>query len=185
MKAKYAPLIALICGLFLAALCLFLPIIRTVSTDIIGGGGWPIYWLFLTRMGGGTVFCGLLFGIAMAVTALPAVIFRKAFDKACNLVCSGIAMGLSAFGGLGLTCFFYCYALGAFNETSNHPIGYPISLFLGALSLIFFIALSFLYFLVRIEKRSFLGFFYDVACSILYLPGFFMFTSFVASLFQG
>ena len=187
MKARRFPLIVLLAGLALAAIGLLMPIISIraggAATGIIGGADAPTYWFNLTNFIGGLPFCIVLFGWAMALTSLPAVILPKPFQKACSPKTSCITLGLSAIGGLGLTCAFYCFAIAAFNEQSRHPIGYPISLAAGMICLCVFLLMICLYFVERGKNRSTLGSVYDGICSIVYLPAFFFLSSFVAELF--
>ena len=187
MKARRFPLIVLLVGLLLSVVGLVLPIIliRTggAATGIIGGADAPTYWFALTNIIGGLPFCIVLLGWAMTLTSLPAVIFHKTFQRICSPKTSGIAMGLSAIGGFGLTCAFYCYALAAFNEHSKHPIGYPLSLAAGMIAFCAFLLLICFYFMARGKKPSILGFIYDVICSIVYLPAFFFLSSFISELF--
>ena len=187
MKARRFPLIVLLVGLLLTTVGLVLPIIfiRTggAAISIIGGADAPTYWYIVRKALGGFPLWLDLLGAAMILTSLPAVIFPNTFQKACSLKTSSIALGLSAIGGLGLTCALYCLALAAFNERSRHPIGYPLSLAAGMISLCAFLLMICLYFMARGKKPSIFGFVYDVICSILYLPAFFFLSSFVAELF--
>lgn len=187
MKTRRFPLLVLLVGLLLTAIGLVLPIIiiRTggAATGIIGGADAPTYWFALKYFIGGLPFCIVLLGWAMTLTSLPAVIFHKTFQKACSLKTSGITLGLSAIGGLGLTCTLYCFAIAAFNDHSKHPIGYPVSLAAGTVSFCAFLLLICFYFMTRGKKPSILGFVYDVICSIVYLPAFFFLSTFIAELF--
>ena len=187
MNARRFPLIVLLVGLLLSVVGLVLPIIliRTggAATGIIGGADTPTYWFVLSQCLGGLLFCLTLLGAAMVLTSLPVVIFPKTFQRICSPKTSVIAMGLSAIGGFGLTCAFYCYALAAFNEHSKHPIGYTLSLAAGMIAFCAFLLLICFYFMTRGKKPSILGFVYDVICSIVYLPAFFFLSSFISELF--
>ena len=187
MKARRFPLLVLLVGILFAAFGLVLPIIviRTggAATGIIGGAGSPTYWYVANTVLRGFPLLLDLFGAAMILTSLPAVFFIKTFQRICSLKTSAITIALSAIGGLGLTCALYCYTIAAFHERSRHPVGYPLSLSMGLISLCAFILLICVYFKARGAKRSVISLIYDVICSILYLPAFFFTSSYIASLF--
>ena len=187
MKSRRFPLLVFLVGLLLAVIGLVLPIIQIrtggAATSIIGGADAPTYWFLLTNSIGGLPFCLALLGAAMLLTSLPPLIFSKTFQCACSLKTSAISISLSAVGGLGLTCAFYCLIIGSLSSSSKHPVGYPLSLCLGLLSFFSFILLISAYFGARGKKPSILGIVYDVITSIIYLPAFFFIFTFISDLF--
>lgn len=186
MKSKTCPLFVLAAGIILTTFALLFPVFLMrnggAATGIIGGADLPMYWFALQRTMNGLLLCAALLGIAMIITSLPSLIFHSKIHQICSLKTSALALGLSAVGGLGLNCGTICYTFAVFNERTKHPIAYPLSLYIGILSLFVFSILVYQYFKARFEKRSIPGILYDVMTSILYLPAFFFTFSYLIEL---
>jgi hypothetical protein len=186
MKTRRFPLLVLLVGLLLTIVGLVLPIIfiRTggAATGIIGSADAPTYWYIVRKALGGFPLWLDLMGAAMILTSLPAVFFIKTFQRVCSLKTSGITVGLSAVGGLGLMCAIICFLLGSLDFSRYDPY-YFILYLIGLFSCFGFIALICLYFEARGKKPSILGFIYDLITSILYLPVFFFLSTLILALF--
>lgn len=142
------------------------------SVGIIGGADSPTFWFWIV---GAVKWTGsvILLGITVTITSLFSLFCANIVKKNCNINTTGIAVGLSAVGGLGLACFLHCFFIVAFNEVSKHPIEYPVSIAVGALSFIAFLFLVVLYCIERSKNPRAVGVILDILTSILYLPFFF------------
>jgi len=177
MNTRKSLLMLLFIGLISIAFALLTPILLVMVSDsassIIGGMDVPTYFFLLTHTLDGLMLCVALFGVATSICSLLAVIFYNRLHHICRLKTSCIALCLSAVGGLGLTCATMCYIIGAFNEQAKYPIAYPFSLAIGIVSLFAFAILLYAYYRTRKVCLSFLGVFFDILTSVLYLPAFF------------
>ena len=83
------------------------------------------------------------------------------------------ALGISAtcaLGVFGFSLFALCHIM---TSPAKHPIMYPVSLTLMALSIILFLMLICLYIFLRVKKGSMLGVIIDVTLALVYSPAFF------------
>lgn len=177
MKLKSFSLVALISGVILVVIGVIAPIIIVSSNygsmdggiGIIGGAGAPTYQFAF----GSLPFCLMMLGASLSISALFCLIFPRIVVENCTLKTSLISLGLSSVSALGLVCFFTWYSIVAFHEMSKHPISYPVSMILGAVCFIVFVALAVLYFKSRKICWSVKGFVIDVLFGILYSAAFF------------
>lgn len=179
MKQRMYALLTLLLGIILLVTGLILPIDVWENSGnqggIIGGADSPTYWRLLISAYDGLAFVLVLIGGATAIAAGFCVLFFKTVQTHCVLSTSAIALGLSALGGVGLCCAFYCVILIAFSGRHfMYPIRLPVLFGMGFLCLIAFIGLIALYFILRLKKWSAKGFVLDVLTADLFLPGAFV-----------
>ena len=180
MKLKQTSLLTLSVGvllLIIGAIAQFIALQTYTSqngaTGIIGGADTPTYEFVVFRLMNGWPFVAILFGIALAVSALFCLIFSKTVKNNCNIKTTALSLMLSAVGALGLVCVTLWIVIVSFGEMSRHPISYPVSILLGMFCFFMFLVLIALYFITRKKNWSIKGIVIDVLTSILYLLPFF------------
>lgn len=180
MKLKKFLLLTLLAGMLLLIIAIIVPVVAVYiytsqngSIGIIGGADGPtnIYLTFNLMRGEG--LCAIILGITLIVSSLFCLVFSKTVKNNCSIKTSVLSLGLSAVGAAGLVSFFLWFAIVAFGEMSKYPIEYPLSIILGILCFIVFIALIAIYIKVRKTSWSIKGFIIDVLTSIVCLPAFF------------
>ena len=180
MKLKQTSLLTLSVGVLLLIIGAIAPFIalqtytsQNGATGIIGGADTPTYEFVVFRLMNGWPFVAILFGIALAVSALFCLIFSKTVKNNCNIKTTALSLMLSAVGALGLVCVTLWIVIVSFGEMSRHPISYPVSILLGMFCFFMFLVLIALYFITRKKNWSIKGIVIDVLTSILYLLPFF------------
>jgi hypothetical protein len=152
------------------------------ATGIIGGADGPTYSFLLFGLLDGLPFVLVLFGAALITSALFCLLLQTTVKAYCGVKTSIISLGLSAAGGLGLTCAFLWLSIVAFGNVDRYPIAYPASIAIGLGSFCAFVALIGLYLNERRQHWSWKGFVIDILTSILYLPAFFFGLSWIFAL---
>lgn len=179
MKFKMSAPILLIIGILLLLTGFLTPIVYQIlvsdngATGIIGGANTlPYFFMLSTMFYGLPAILGFL-GIGLAVSSCFCLVFKSTVKKYCAIDTSAISLGLSAVGALGFMCFRVWCLMAAFGASPEYPIRYPVSIILGILCFIAFVALIVIYIKKRKAKRSAKGLIIDILTSVLYFPAFF------------
>ena len=180
MKIRHYALIILLIGISIAILSIVSPIayfnnyaLSNPSTGIIGGADAPTYTYILTTLFKGLLPALILLGIGLVISSSFCLIFANTVKKCCSIKTSAISIFLSAVGASGLGCALVWLSIVSFGQMSKHPIEYPVSIILGIVCLLAFIALIALYLKCRKANWSIKGIVIDVLTSVIYLPAFF------------
>lgn len=145
------------------------------GTDIIGGTDGPTYQYIVTRGLGNWPTFLMLAGAALVFTALFCLIFSNTVRKHCHIPTTLLSLGMSASGILGLVCLLECASIFAIGSFRRYPIRFPVCMITGMLCACLLTWLAVLYYRVRREHRSGVGFALDIVTGVLYLPSLFWF----------
>lgn len=133
----------------------------------------PWYLAYYFKILVNSVKFGLVFGGSMTVLwGLAGLLFPEQIHGKCGLKTSVVALSISAIVSLGLYCvnlFFSCYFL---TDPSEHPIRLPASVILGAVCLLIFMGLLYIYRKRREKNMSKSGITLDFMLMLSYLPVF-------------
>ena len=184
MKLRSFSWIVFVGGLVLALLGAAVPafVMMWAETGIIGGAGWPTYEYCMFRVLEGFPFCMILLGGTLAVWGLFCLLFPNAVAQNCTKATSAVALGLSAFGGLGLSCFFTWYTIVSFGNMARYPVAYPCSIAAGIVALAAFLALLWVYIKLRKQSLSWRGIVIDMFTAFIFVLPFFYGVSCLAAM---
>ena len=166
---KKASIIALVIGLvlFFAGL---------ICTDLFADEFPSAY--YLKQAVRQVTFTMQVSGGVTAFTGLIGLIFNKKMVQHCNLKTTGLALGISAMGSLGIHCalsFLSCYFL---TNPYRHPIRHSASVCIGMIGLGAFLALVYLYYRIRQENASVSGVVLDVVLGLIHcVPFYFVYVT--------
>lgn len=152
------------------------------TISIIGGADAPTLSFLFARSMKPWHICLISLSLALIVTALFCLIFRKTTADHCRIKTTLLSLTISATGALGLLCLIVWFPIAAFNEASRYPIEYSVSQLVGVLCLVVATALLVAYGKTRYTYRSLRGVVIDVLTCLLYFPFFFNVSSFFYSL---
>ncbi len=118
----------------------------------------------------------LLFGGAIALSGLFALIFTKTVDENCYAETSIVALALSADVGLGFYSVILCLSCSFLSHPDNHPIRLLGGILIGLIAFALFIILLYYYTQLRKESPSKKGVLIDILFSFTFIaPFFFLF----------
>ena len=96
--------------------------------------------------------------------------FSKQMSKVCSLRTTALSFAVSAITSLGIHCvlsFLSCYFL---TNPTRHPIRHPVSLILGFICLAIFVLLLNVYYKLRKNNKTKIGFFVDCVTCLTFMP---------------
>ncbi|MBE6923932.1 MAG: hypothetical protein E7466_01660 [Ruminococcaceae bacterium] len=175
MKYRTLALVAVLLGIALIAVALLVPswAMQDSNVSIIGGAHAPMYTYLFFNAYDGVLFVAALWGGCLVLTGLFCLAFKRTVQTHCTLKTTGLALAISAAGGLGCMCAFLWSVISAFQEMSQRPITYPASIIVGIIALALFVVAIVFYIKSRRKCWSVVGLVLDVLTAILYFPAFF------------
>lgn len=116
-------------------------------------------------------FTSILFGSTCIVFSVLELAFLKQINKICSLRTTALSFVISAITSLEVHCvlsFLSCYFL---TNPTRHPIRHPASLLLGFISFAVFVLLMNVYYKLRKNHKSKIGFLVDFVTCLAFMPG--------------
>lgn len=165
-KMKKRGIVTLIIGAVILLLGIVVPLVFSNVTT-----GTPTGELTIKDPQRWSLFLALAFiptGFAILFTGLFTVIFTKFTENVCKVSTTLISIALSSFGGLLVISLFNLYIYAVFNESSIHPVSYPVSLFATLLSFFACCILALFYYFARKKNYSMQGVAIDLLTMGLY-----------------
>ena len=115
-------------------------------------------------------FTAMLFGGTCTIYGVLGFAFSKQMSKVCSLRTTALSCAVSAITSLGIHCvlsFLSCYFL---TNPTRHPIRHPVSLILGFICLAIFVLLLNVYYKLRKNNKTKIGFFVDCVTCLTFMP---------------
>ena len=115
-------------------------------------------------------FTAILFGGSCTIYGVLGFAFSKQMSKVCSLRTTALSCAVSAITSLGIHCvlsFLSCYFL---TNPTRHPIRHPASLILGFICLAIFVLLLNVYYNLRKNNKTKIGFFVDCVTCLTFMP---------------
>ena len=115
-------------------------------------------------------FTAMLFGGTCITYGVLGLAFSKQIKQVCSLRTTALSFVISAITSLGIHCvlsFLSCYFL---TNPTRHPIRHPASLLLGFMSLAVFVLLLNVYYKLRKNHKSKIGFLVDFVTCLAFMP---------------
>ena len=163
---KKRGIVTLIIGAVILLLGIVVPLVFSYVTT-----GTPTGELTIKDPQRWSLFLALAFiptGFAILFTGLFTVIFTKFTENVCKVSTTLMSIALSSFGGLLVISLFNLYIYAVFNESSIHPVSYPVSFFATLRSFFACCILAILYYFSRKKNYSMQGVAIDLLTMGLY-----------------
>lgn len=115
-------------------------------------------------------FTSILFGVTCMTYGVLGLAFLNQISKISSIKTILISFAVSAITSLGVHCvlsFLSCYFL---TNPTRHPIRHPASLILGFICLAIFVLLLNVYYNLRKNNKTKIGFFVDCVTCLTFMP---------------
>ena len=179
MNLKKFSLIALSSGIFATVLGLIIPFIaiinrtnRNGAIGIIGGADIPTYRLLLWFVSSSWTLCLVYFGIALILTALFCLIFKKSVNENCTIKTSAISFCLSAVSAAAVTFGFMCLQIITYGMITDYSARFAIGVIISVIFLALSALLVYLYIKQRKGMMTVRGILIDILTVMVYFPTF-------------